>query len=116
MPSLRLSPKIRKACHVLALDDERNTFHPVLWDESAEPQDRTHTRDERISQVWFCGMHSNVGGGYPDDALAGVSLGWMADQAAEHGLSFIPALIEHHRAKRDPIGRIYDSRAGLKGY
>ena len=34
MPSLELSPKVRKACHVLALDDERNTFHPTLWDES----------------------------------------------------------------------------------
>ena len=116
MPSLELSPKVRKACHVLALDDERNTFHPVLWDESKEPQDRTHTRDERISQVWFAGMHANVGGGYPDDAVALVSLKWMSDQASAHGLQFVPNLIEHHTAKRDPIGRIYDSRAGLKGY
>jgi hypothetical protein len=26
-------------------------------------------KDERISQVWFAGVHSNVGDGYPDDAL-----------------------------------------------
>src|SRR5262245_7765101 len=32
MPELKLSPNVRRACHVLALDDERNTFHPVLWD------------------------------------------------------------------------------------
>ena len=30
---LQLSPKVKKACHVIAIDDERNTFHPVLWDE-----------------------------------------------------------------------------------
>ena len=37
MPELELSPKVKRACHVLALDDERNTFHPVLWDEEHEP-------------------------------------------------------------------------------
>ena len=77
MQNLRLSDKVRRACHVLALDDERNTFHPVLWDESTESQSATDIDQERISQVWFAGMHSNVGGGYPDDALSCVSFdGW----------------------------------------
>jgi Uncharacterized alpha/beta hydrolase domain (DUF2235) len=116
MPDCKLSPKVRKACHVLALDDERNTFHPVLWDEADEPQTEAHIDDERISQVWFAGMHSNVGGGYPDDALSGVSLGWMTRQARDHGLLFHPELLDHHVAKGDTIGRIYDSRSGLKGY
>ena len=34
---------------------------------------------ERITQVWFSGVHSNVGGGYPDDDLAHVSLRWMVE-------------------------------------
>jgi hypothetical protein len=123
MPDLTLSRKVIRACHVLALDDERNTFHPVLWDESREEAEHlaaAHTRNERISQVWFAGMHSNVGGGYPDDALSYVSLKWMTDQATdpERGmqLRFVPELLQHHTKKADPFGRVYDSRQGLKGY
>jgi uncharacterized protein (DUF2235 family) len=116
MPNLSLSDKVRKACHVLALDDERNTFHPVLWDESSEPQNAAHIDNERISQVWFAGMHANVGGGYPDDALSYASLAWMTKQAADHGLLFVKELLLHHTDKADPFGRLYDSRSGLKSY
>jgi len=116
MPNCTLSNKVRKACHVLALDDERNTFHPVLWDEAHEPQTKTHIDQERVSQVWFAGMHSNVGGGYPDDALSCVSLAWMTRQARDRGLLFHAELLAHHAEKADTIGRIYDSRSGLKGY
>ena len=73
--------EVKRACHALALDDERNTFHPVLWNEEHSP-DKNRIQDERITQVWFCGMHSNVGGGYPDDALAYVSLDWIMGMAA----------------------------------
>ena len=58
-PDYTLSNKVRKACHALSVDDERLTFHPVLWDESGE------TDTTRIEQVWFPGVHSDVGGGYP---------------------------------------------------
>ena len=116
MPELKLSAKVKRARHVLALDDERNTFHPVLWDESDEPQDKAHIKEERISQVWFAGMHSNVGGGYSDDALAHVSFTWMTEQAGRCGIHFVPELLDHHTAKADPLGRLYDSRSGLKGY
>jgi uncharacterized protein (DUF2235 family) len=76
LPDRQLNPLVRKACHALSLDDERTTFHPLLWDESPETV-ATGTRgtdSERITQVWFAGVHSNVGGGYPDDSLAHVSL------------------------------------------
>ena len=58
-PDYKLSCKVRKACHAVSVDDERHTFHPVLWDESGE------TDPARIEQVWFPGVHSDVGGGYP---------------------------------------------------
>lgn len=118
MPDPSLSDKVRKACHAVALDDERNTFHPVLWDEAKEPTSHNSTRieEERISQVWFAGVHSNVGGGYADDALSYVSFKWMADQAKLCGLLFSEDLLAHHIAKADMLGRIYDSRRGLAGY
>lgn len=123
-PDLKLSPKVKKACHALAIDDERNTFHPVLWDESDEtlddgtsPVDRArHIDEERISQVWFAGMHANVGGGYPDDSLSYVSLRWITREAVKHGLKFTPELLRYHTAKADPFGRVYDSRSGVKAY
>ena len=56
MQNLRLSDKVGKACHVLALDDERNTFHPVLWDESTESQSATDI-------VRLISMDGSPGGG-----------------------------------------------------
>jgi hypothetical protein len=40
----------------------------------------------------------------------------MVDQAQDRGILFWPALVEHNRAKADPLGRIYDSRSGFKAY
>jgi uncharacterized protein (DUF2235 family) len=125
LPTRTPSDVILKACHALALDDERHTFHPVLWDESREPTNATstHLDDERISQVWFAGMHSNVGGGYPDDGLAHVSLCWMATEATKRHLKFQPhlcrpdtAIPEGWLAKADSGAPIHDSRRGLAGY
>jgi hypothetical protein len=113
MPDQVLSPRVRKACHALAIDDERQTFHPVLWDEATEPQDAANIDDERITQVWFAGAHANVGGGYPNDALSLVSLDWMAGEAKKREVRFIKDALTLTTAKRDVFGRSYDSRRGL---
>src|SRR4030095_12776078 len=65
-----LSDHLDRACQAPSLDDERPTFRPVLWTDPA-------TKPERLQQVWFSGVHANVGGGYPDDGLAFVTLQWM---------------------------------------
>jgi uncharacterized protein (DUF2235 family) len=106
---------VDKLCHAIALDDERHTFHPVLFDESTE-KPAAHTDDERLTQVWFAGVHSNVGGGYPDDSLAYVPLRWMADEACKKGLRLHPHLTAEWKARCDPNGPAYDSRAGLGAY
>jgi uncharacterized protein (DUF2235 family) len=106
---------VDKFCHAIALDDERHTFHPVLLDESAE-QPRAHIDEEIVTQVWFAGMHSNVGGGYPDDSLAHVPLRWMADQAAKAGLDLHAHVVAEWDARADPCGPMYDSRRGLASY
>lgn len=122
-----LNPKVKRACHALALDDERTTFHPVLWSEENEAPAKTingvqFVKDERISQVWFPGVHSNVGGGYPDDSLANVSLAWIMKEAQHCGLRFKlgpnsdPDAMLQAISSRDKDGRIYDSRQGLGGY
>jgi uncharacterized protein (DUF2235 family) len=117
LPDRKLNDKVQRARHALALDDERTTFHPVLWTERGEKA-RRNVRDERISQVWFAGVHSNVGGGYPDDGLAHVSLHWMMSEAQACGLEFKKGdeSIEEVRLASDGDGRLYDSRYGLAGY
>jgi uncharacterized protein (DUF2235 family) len=61
--------RVQRACQALALDEERTTFHPVLWNERISPaqvfnpDEERFIKDEKLSQVWFAGVHSNVGGG-----------------------------------------------------
>lgn len=45
-----LDPWIKKACHALSIDDKRETFHPLLWNES-DSEAHDHTDDERLTQV-----------------------------------------------------------------
>ena len=110
MPGYHLSPCVKSARHALALDDERDTFHPLLWDE------RSETKPNRMRQVWFSGMHSDVGGGYPDDALAYVPLEWMLDEAKAAGLRFVPAAESEIRRMANVNGPMHDSRRGIGGY
>lgn len=114
LPNNQLSDRIEKACQALAVDEERTTFAPVLWDES-----KPLAADQSVSQVWFSGVHSNVGGGYPDDSLAKVSLDWMMAEAAACNLRFKkaePDALKAIAAAHDKDGRLYDSRSGLGGY
>ena len=121
----RVSPRVRRACHALALDDERQTFFPLLWTEHEEARNdaSTHVDDERVTQVWFAGMHSNVGGGYPDDSLSVTPLAWMATEAAKRGLRFRPALcardgrIPDEWSDRAVVAApMHDSRRGVGVY
>lgn len=120
----QLGPHVRYAYQALALDDERKTFHPILWkhpNNTPEAQDAAdHTAnskardpDERIiEQVWFAGAHANVGGGYPKDAMSLVTLDWMMGKAEECGLRFVNGARENIQRDADVHGRIYDSRSG----
>jgi uncharacterized protein (DUF2235 family) len=123
--------RVTRACQALSLDEARTTFHPELWDEKIvppsefDPDKKRHIADEQISQVWFAGVHSNVGGGYPDDALAYIPLVWMLIEAQRCGLKLKsdagdppadPDALKNAISMGDKDGRIYDPRAGLGGY
>ena len=138
LPDNRLSDSVKRACQALALDEERTTFHPQLWDEPAGINGNATAarprfiRDERLSQVWFSGVHTNVGGGYPDDALAYIPFVWMITEAQRCDLKFKsdyanqppnpdhmiadPDTFKNAISKRDKDGRLYDPRKGLGGY
>ena len=113
----KLIPKVDKACHALSIDDQRTSFHPLLWDETEEATASVHTDEERLTQVWFAGAHANVGGGYPDDGLSHVSLRWMVHEIRRRNeLVLKPRAVEDIEAAAAPFGKLYNSRAGLGAY
>ena len=77
--NFKLNETVENAYQALAIDDERKTFHPILWDPEALPY-------QTIKQVWFCGMHTDVGGGYDEQELSDIPFSWMKEMAVNHGL------------------------------
>lgn len=104
-----LGGEVKRACQALAIDDERRTFHPELWNEQ-------NGSDTRILQVWFSGVHSNVGGGYPKQGMSLVTLDWMMAEARQAGLRFIDEDLEFVHEHQDVHDKLYDSRSGLAVY
>lgn len=51
--------EVEKAVHCLAIDETRNAFLPSLM-----------LRADNVEEVWFPGVHADVGGGYEEGSLA----------------------------------------------
>ena len=104
-----LTPNVTNACQALAIDDERTSFWPKVWRE-----DSAAAKNVNVEQVWFCGMHSNVGGGYQRAGLANVSFDWMLRRIS--GLKFKHGVPQSAQDNANVNGRMYDSRQGLATY
>jgi uncharacterized protein (DUF2235 family) len=106
---------IKRACHALSIDDDRRTFYPELWNENEIPAGQ-------VDQVWFAGVHSNVGGGYVKHGMSLVALDWMMAEAEisakdEHDrLRFIKTDRDYVHTHQDVHDELYDARAGLGVY
>ncbi|HEY4572552.1 MAG TPA: DUF2235 domain-containing protein [Thermoanaerobaculia bacterium] len=72
-------PKVVR--HAISIDERRAYYPQNLFGESYKEQ-------QDVKQVWFVGVHSDVGGSYPekDSGLSKLTLEWMLAQAAEQGL------------------------------
>src|SRR5437868_2668449 len=117
-PDQDLSPIVKRACHALSLDDERRTFHPVLWNEAFESElvKKGKVSPDRLKQVWFAGMHSNVGGGYAKDGLSYVPLQWIVHEATAVKLKVHGAALAEFDRMANIHDTMGDSRAGLSAY
>ncbi len=62
---------VRRSFHAMALDEVRATFALVRPNRTDEP--------DRHYEVWFRGVHSNIGGGYLDRGLSDITLAWMME-------------------------------------
>lgn len=104
----KLNNSIQHAYHALAIDDERQTFHPLVWDE--------RNFNNIVEQVWFAGVHSNVGGGYPRTGMSDVALVWMLEKAMAHGLVVYDDVLTSYRESANIYDKLYDSRDGVALY
>ncbi|MFO1069833.1 MAG: DUF2235 domain-containing protein [Geminicoccaceae bacterium] len=79
------------AVQALAIDERRGPYRPAIWrlpdGMAALPPGRS------CLQVWFPGVHSDIGGGYPDKGIGDLTLGFMLDQALAQGLAVDRSLV-----------------------
>ncbi|MFA7387100.1 MAG: DUF2235 domain-containing protein [Thiohalobacteraceae bacterium] len=101
-----LSGTVENAYHALAIDEHRAPFEPTLWAYKPKP-------GQTIEQVWFCGAHSDVGGGYPESGLSDIALDWMLGKAGKTGLRFADDAVKAYPLAPDPGGTLHDSKTGL---
>jgi uncharacterized protein (DUF2235 family) len=101
LPYTDANPSVKILRHALALDERRRMFRVAEWQ---QPQEHVPNRFEPgqkiaqdIEQRWFPGVHSDVGGGYPEreSALSKIPLIWMVEEAKKAGLVITPATHLH---------------------
>jgi len=96
-----LSANVVAGYHAMAIDEHRRFFPALEWN-----------ADPRALQVWFAGVHSDVGGGYSDARLSDVALRWMIFRALDHGLQFKASHV-NQKLNPSPIAPMHDSFTGI---
>ena len=100
-----LSPHVRHARHAVAIDEQRGSFAPTLWDTSTVGKDRT------VKQIWFPGVHSDVGGGYKEKGLSDGALLWMIEDSRHAGMVYRERTVEG--ISPNPGDVLHDSHTGM---
>jgi hypothetical protein len=110
-----LGPRVRFAFQGLAIDERRGNFQPAVWVPARNPPPATGDV-QVLEQVWFPGVHSNVGGGYDPHGCSDTSFLWMLSALERNGLlglinrSIVGGLDANERY---PMGLIQNSRKGF---
>jgi len=78
-PNTSFNPSVLRTCHAVSIDEERNGFPECLM----------HPEQENLTEVWFPGVHRDIGGGL-DREKSGISdktLEWISGEARASGLT-----------------------------
>ena len=70
-----VSSNVKEALHLCSIDDKRKAFQPTLMN-----------ADQRVTEIWFSGAHSDIGGGYHRDGLSDGTLRFMLDELGRREL------------------------------
>ena len=102
----KIGPNIDFARHALSIDEIRDDFEPTIWKQR---------RKMDLQQVWFAGVHSDIGGGYKPgpkrESLSDIPLQWMIDEAQKAGLHFENHLIS--RINGNPLAGQHEEYDGF---
>jgi uncharacterized protein (DUF2235 family) len=85
LPYTGRNPDMANGRHAISIDERRCYFRNNLWGDPFDGQS--------IRQVWFAGVHSDIGGSYPsaEAGLSQVTLQWMLCEAISLGLLVNPS-------------------------
>lgn len=103
---VELSGTVERAYQALAIDEQREPFEAARWAPFDKP-------GQVIEQTWFCGVHSDVGGGYPETGLSDIALQWMMEKAVASGLKIHDEAVQAFSRPGNPLGTLHDSRTGM---
>jgi hypothetical protein len=71
----KIAANIKEAAHFLAIEEPRIAFRPTRMG-----------KEDKVTEIWFAGVHSDVGGGYMDDSLSDITLQLMKTKAIDLGI------------------------------
>lgn len=101
LPYTNENPSVQVFRHAMAIDERRRMFRVSKWREPQKFKTNPFVKDEDaqeqdIKQVWFAGVHSDIGGGYAEreSGAAKIPLAWMVDEAGEHGLAYRKIMVK----------------------
>lgn len=87
------NPSVRCFRQAIAIDERRRMFRLKPWDDPQHFLFNPYAPDasrknQDILQVWFAGVHADIGGGYPEaqSQVSKYPLLWMIDEASAAGL------------------------------
>jgi uncharacterized protein (DUF2235 family) len=100
-----LSSTVKFAYQALAIDERRKPFAPAIW----EQQPNAAAAGQILRQMWFAGVHSNVGGGYYECGLSDLTFKWIAEGAARAGLELDADYAKTHIGNGAWNGELRDS-------
>lgn len=76
------NPTIHRGRHAVSIDERRSFYQDNLWGKPVPIADSATPKLQDVRQVWFSGVHSDVGGSYPQptSGLANITLNWMIEE------------------------------------
>ena len=95
LPYTETNPSVQTFRHAMAIDERRRMFRLTPWTEPQKYKSNPFVKDDKaeeqdIKQVWFSGVHADIGGGGTEarSGPAKIALKWMMEEAAANGLRF----------------------------
>ena len=94
-----VNPSVQTFRQAISIDERRCMFRLKKWDapQTYKPVrfNDVHAAPQDILQVWFAGVHADIGGGYPEkeSGLSKYPLLWMIDEAVKCGLKVNQATV-----------------------